>query len=368
MIKKVFIRVDGNENIATGHIVRCLAIAKALLHEGLMVSFLVSDEDSVENLTRLSGGQWKTDEIINLGSNYERLEEELPLLKSLLVKDGYVSKNEALFFLDSYFVTPDYLKEIRMVLPVAYLDDLYSFDYEVDCIINYDFEADKDFYSNARKVYAGPEYTPLRDGFTKEVVSSLEKVKNNAVNDTVSGNIECEGIKSLKRILITSGGTNPGMVSEKIGRVLADNCDASITILVRDADAPGEELSKLVSSKKNIKLHSYVSDMPTFLPTFDLVISAGGTTMYELCALGIPALSYSIADNQLKCVTDLDKMEIVSYLGNPITDFDNFSNRLIPEIKKLQETPQLLEKQSIKMKNLVDGKGAARIARALRLL
>ena len=40
----VYIRTDGNETIATGHLMRCLSIARALKKRGAAVAFLVSDD------------------------------------------------------------------------------------------------------------------------------------------------------------------------------------------------------------------------------------------------------------------------------------------------------------------------------------
>ena len=44
------------------------------------------------------------------------------------------------------------------------------------------------------------------------------------------------------------------------------------------------------------------TDIEQFMMEADVVISAGGSTLYELCAVGVPTISYSIADNQLNNV------------------------------------------------------------------
>ena len=46
----VYFRTDGNEEIATGHIMRCLSIARACASLSMGVRFLVSDENSVSIL------------------------------------------------------------------------------------------------------------------------------------------------------------------------------------------------------------------------------------------------------------------------------------------------------------------------------
>ena len=48
----VYIRTDGNETIATGHLMRCLSIARALKKRGAAVAFLVSDDTSASILQK----------------------------------------------------------------------------------------------------------------------------------------------------------------------------------------------------------------------------------------------------------------------------------------------------------------------------
>ena len=49
----VYIRTDGNETIATGHLMRCLSIARALKKRGAAVAFLVSDDTSASILQKM---------------------------------------------------------------------------------------------------------------------------------------------------------------------------------------------------------------------------------------------------------------------------------------------------------------------------
>lgn len=48
----IFIRTDANEEIATGHVMRCMTIGKELIKRGQRIRFLVSDKNSAMLLTR----------------------------------------------------------------------------------------------------------------------------------------------------------------------------------------------------------------------------------------------------------------------------------------------------------------------------
>ena len=49
---KIYIRVDMNEIIATGHVMRCLSVADAAREIGKETIFIVADEKPVELLMR----------------------------------------------------------------------------------------------------------------------------------------------------------------------------------------------------------------------------------------------------------------------------------------------------------------------------
>ena len=48
----LYIRTDMNEQIATGHIMRCISIADALTVAGEAVTFILADEQAVDLLKR----------------------------------------------------------------------------------------------------------------------------------------------------------------------------------------------------------------------------------------------------------------------------------------------------------------------------
>lgn len=68
----LYIRTDMNNMIATGHVMRCLAIAEAAKEQGEQVTFLLSDEQAVE-LIEQRGYQ-----TIVLHTSWYDMESELP--------------------------------------------------------------------------------------------------------------------------------------------------------------------------------------------------------------------------------------------------------------------------------------------------
>lgn len=66
----------------------------------------------------------------------------------------------------------------------------------------------------------------------------------------------------------------------------------------------------------------------------DIAISAAGSTLYELCATGIPAITYTLADNQLIAAEQFDKQGIMLSAGD-CRDDEGFIVRLEKLLDKL---------------------------------
>ena len=101
--------------------------------------------------------------------------------------------------------------------------------------------------------------------------------------------------------------------------------------------------------------------MASLMSAMDLSISAAGTMLYELCAMGIPAISYTIADNQIPAATAFDQVQAIPYIGDIRTTPDLCSH-LADQLFVLLADPAARKKQSALMHSLVDGNGAKRIA------
>ena len=95
----------------------------------------------------------------------------------------------------------------------------------------------------------------------------------------------------------------------------------------------------------------------------DVVISAGGTTLYELCACGTPSISYSMADNQLLNVEQFCEDKLIPYAGDLRQDAVVSNVLALLESQSMQYESR--KEVSSKMQELIDGRGAKRIARKI---
>ena len=113
----------------------------------------------------------------------------------------------------------------------------------------------------------------------------------------------------------------------------------------------------------NVHIHRAVTDMEVYMQRADMAVAAGGTTLYELCAVGTPTISYSFADNQLDNVRQFEEDEIIDYAGD--VRQEDVIGKINIYLDRYYENQILRQERAKKMQALVDGKGARRIAEVL---
>ena len=100
----------------------------------------------------------------------------------------------------------------------------------------------------------------------------------------------------------------------------------------------------------------------------DLAVSAGGTTLAELYACGIPVICFSIADNQLKGTMAYASEGLMLYAGNVVNERKTVIRNVIQDMKILVSNYGTRRAMAEKANKVIDGKGAERIAEQIILL
>lgn len=363
-VQLIYIRADGNKDIAAGHLMRCLTIAREILQKGHRVCFLVSDENSVSILSEnepdivpvTDSKPFLNDRICVLRlqtANYRNPEQELPELTTLL------QTHPGTILIDSYFVTEAYLGQLRSITKTAYIDDIRAFDYPVDLLVNYDCfsENSRTEYErtcqSASRMLLGAGYAPLRPQFYHRKITVKEFARD---------------------ILITTGSSDPYHFALHFCEQLKSNANTTLLsdyryhIVVGGLNSDKETLEQIAGELPFIQLYTGLTDLMPLMLTCDLAITAGGTTLYELCALGIPSISFSMADNQMINPTILDEQRIVPYAGDIRTQMDPVLDHCLDFIIGCASDYTKRETIHTRMNSLIKGNGASLIADAILLL
>ncbi len=331
----VLCRADGNPQIGSGHIMRCLSLADGLRDIGQETVFVTAD-DCFQAII-----QARDHKCILLHTKYDHMEEELPLLRPLLQK-----LCPRCMILDSYYATPDYMAEIRNEVPLVYIDDQNAFDYPADLVINYTLYADKLPYPQNKRYLLGPEYTLLRREFQDiPQRQAAERVKN---------------------VLLSTGGADPEHVALKCVQYLLEQRIAGVTyhVVLGAMNPDVENIKRLAAGQEHIVLHWQVSDMRALMLECDAAISAGGTTLFELCACGVPTVTYVLADNQIMNAASFADAGLMLNAGDIRKD-SQFTAHLFESLKELMQDRPLRQHMMERTQALVDGSGTTRLANAI---
>ena len=334
----VYIRCDGNQNIGTGHVMRCLAIADQIKKIGNMPIFLVAD-DSVSGL--ISEKKHKT---ICLNSSWNKLEAEVDFLEKML--SGREKDN---LLVDSYYATPEYLKKLSSFAEVTYIDDLCEDKYDVKNLVNYNYYAsdmgyEKLYEGENTLLYLGPYYTPLRAEFKNLCVRAFH---------------------GINRVLITTGGTDNYNVLDYLLEYFVDRgINVDIFAIVGRFNKNKDQLYKKYATYNNIHMLININNMHEYMLDCDFCITAGGTTLYELCACGTPSLMYVLADNQLDAAKKFNDTNLIPCIGDVRTELGLFAERIDKQMERYSNE-EYWESISKSMTSIVDANGASRIAKLL---
>lgn len=338
----IWIRADANSEIGTGHVMRCLAVAAALQECGREVGFLLADEEAAP-LLEARGQRYYI-----LHTPFRRMEEELPLLRRLAGEQ----QPEACL-IDSYFVTPNYLSRIGACCRTVYMDDLFRFPYPADLVVNYNIYGDQlPYRDNPGKKHTrfllGCDYVPLRREFRRREEPGIAR--------------------KAEKVLITTGGSDPhDLAGQILEAALAHDSGRELTYHVVSGAYNGNlpRLKQLAGSHPNIHIHENVTDMAGLMEACDMAVTAGGSTMYELCAMGVPIICFSFVDNQEKIVETFVQKGLVYYGGRYSPDTGELPGQVIDCLCRLAEDRDARAGYSRRGRELVDGRGAERIARAI---
>lgn len=377
----VVIRADANSKIGMGHVMRCLSVADALLKRGEEVLFVTADDTPVPLLTK------KGIPYCVLHTDYADMEAELPELWEVLRElpqgaespDAALAQKNTSILVDSYYVTEKYLAALKKRITTIYMDDIYAFSYPVDMLINYNIYGEemgyeKDAAFADTKLLLGTEYVPLREEFSagagyaqsrKELSAETENVT--PAEDRLHQTAE-QGRTADGGILITTGGSDSFNLA---GQLLMEAMkydalkEKEYHVVSGSLNPHIGELQALAQKHENIHIHCNVTNMTELMAESEVALSAGGSTLYELCAVGVPVIAFSFAENQERLVQTFVKRGIAQYGGNYRTDGNKMIQNTIAGLETLLEDKNLRTEYRKKARTLVDGKGADRIAEAI---
>lgn len=340
----IYFRVDSNNVISAGHVMRCLAIAEALRLRTVPCAFLCADKESNELI------EGKGFECTVLDGDWRNLDIEVPQLLKLLRKDP-----APVVMIDTYSVDSDYVANLHQDARLCYLGSKALVAPDLSLLVNYSTKIDVAFYertyaASSAKLCLGPSYAPLRKEFV--------------LRDALASN-------DVKTVLITTGNTdNEGFANALLKSAVASKLLSNVRfrVVVGPLFQKSDQLKREYGNHARVDLLFNATDMSSIMRSSDLAVSACGTTLYELAACGVPTVGFSLVPEQSASGYSLSELGVIEYAGAAYEDLNGCVGRIVSSLERLAADKEERCSMSKEFHKLSDGRGCDRICDELMLL
>lgn len=338
----LIIRADASVAIATGHVMRCLALGQAWQDSGGNVLFAMAESTPAIDRRLRSEGM----EIIRLEAAPNSAQDARGV--SALSSDCHATWT----VVDGYRFDSEYQRNLKNAgLKLLLVDDLGQCEhYCADLVLNQNVHASESMYASREshtRLLLGPRFAMLRRDFRRWSGWQRE--------------IAAHG----RKVLVTMGGSDPNNVT---ATVLAALCAVKvdgleIVAVVGGSNPHVDFLDRFANQSPPVRVLRDAANMPQLMAWADIAVSAAGSTCAEMCLLGLPAILIDLAENQRPVAQELSRKQAVIHLGS---SQEVTAAEIAEKVQSLLLATGLRVTLSQRSRELVDGEGAERVRAAIR--
>lgn len=171
------------------------------------------------------------------------------------------------------------------------------------------------------------------------------------------------GEGAVRRLLVSFGGSDPPDLTSATLRALRGTGFAGlqVDVVLGSGNPHRDTVQRLCADMPAVHLHVQTARMAQLLAETDLVIGAGGVSAWERCCMGVPSLSFAVADNQIGQLHEMAR----SGLTCAPEPADDMVAAISLHLRALMADPDLRGSLSRRSMEVVDGLGAPRVAQQL---
>lgn len=356
-------RADASRRIGSGHVMRCLALADALVAQGATCHFLCRPHDGHlldrilahgHRVHRLTPAEEHHDE----GGAAVAGEDTLAHADWLGVGwsiDAEQSRHILATLQPDWLVVDHYALDVRwetIARPegcrVLVIDDLADRAHRADLLLDQNLGRRASDYDglvpDACRVLVGPAHALLRPEFADWRDTSLARRQH----------------PRLQHLLITLGGVDADNVTRRVLDSLS-RCtlpdDLRISV-VMGATAPWLDDVRAQARRMPwpTEVVVNVDDMARRMAEADLAIGAAGSTSWERCCLGLPTVMLVLAENQAAIAEHLHAAQAAICVGG--TDISVLPHQLERIMEEMTADPRCLDALTRHAVCLTEGQGA----------
>lgn len=292
---KVAFRTDASIQIGTGHVMRCLTLADALVTKGAQCTFICREHTGnlIENIRSKGHVVYS----LPVGHDADTDLAHSAWLGATKAQDAQACASTLVTLQPDWLVVDHYALDARWECALAehcgqvmVIDDLADRPHHCKLLLDQTFGRDAKDYRplvpDDCTLLCGSSYALLRPEFAALRHYSLQR----------------RGRPHLKNLLITMGGVDKDNVTAQVLNALRAcslPSDCAITV-VMGSTAPWlpDVQQQALSMPWPTTVRVGVNHMAQLMADSDLAIGAAGATSWERCCLGLPTVMMVLADNQ----------------------------------------------------------------------
>lgn len=358
----ILFRADGSSSTGFGHLMRCSTLASRLVTRGAVVHLMGKFDDGCPEWVRSafpgvihrlvpSDGERVGPTMSAQNASWPTATQQADARQCLSILSGSIRSGSVdCLVVDHYGLDSRWHRQVRPKCRMLFaLDDLGDRDMDVDVLLdqNRDETAAAALYGRRVgpdcRILAGPKWSLVREQFSSH-----------------GGRVHRPSVQAPPRILILMGGSDPNALTS---RVLAELSSFPIQLEITAVIGDPRQLSRLRelagSMSHVVDIRVAERDMAGVMSRTDVAISAAGSTVWELCCMGIPMLLSAQELNQSGVI----RQAAMAGAALPLDDLEKAG--LHTALRSMISDGSLLESMSRAGQGLVDGQGAARVSEVI---
>jgi UDP-2,4-diacetamido-2,4,6-trideoxy-beta-L-altropyranose hydrolase len=299
---RLLFRTDASLCIGSGHLMRCLTLARTLRAQGHAIWFACRQHPG-HLLSLLQAEGFATLALPELptppASGYAawlgatEAEDAAALQLAVTLIPELTGQHFDWLVVDHYGLGAEFCAAMRPICPaILQIDDLANRHYDCDLLLDQnllpDLSTRYDGLLPAQcRALLGPQWALLRPEFAGFDVSHRQFLQS-------------FNVQQPARLLIFFGGTDGDNLS-KVAITALQRLQEShwlADIVIGQANPHRLLLQQLCAQDRRLTLHIQTPGMAGLMAAADLMIGAGGATHWERACLGLPAVVVALADNQ----------------------------------------------------------------------
>ena len=323
------IRADAGVVQGTGHVMRCLSLAEKLLQKGHRVGLFTNSSEI----------SWLETAIQEAGVEVFRVDSD-ELEPSQL--EGF---DADWLIVDSYQIPAEKVSAMDALVPVLAIVDGTARGIEASAYLDTNLFSEKLSWPAdvQEKLLAGSKYALVRDAVLLNKREHPAELSNQPA-----------------KILVFLGGSDPYGYSPLLAKALSlVSADFQATFIAPPAMHEAV-LAALGANTDQVQVLAPTPKLASYYQGVDVVISAAGTSAWDVCSLGVPALLLAVVDNQ--------EFSLAQIAEHGLTLTNNLSGagvekagELAAQIGRLLTDQELREQLSAKSLSYFDGLGRDRV-------